>query len=195
MIHLILGGARSGKSAFAEQSVLDQSDNPVYIATATAIDAEMQARISHHQQLRADSWQLYECPLELTALLMAETKNNGHSHYLIDCLTLWLNNLIFEYDNELRGADYSPTVEQYRQISSSIDRSLTAFIEQLLLLKRQRIDITLVSNEVGLGIMPLGIVSRLFMDHCGRLNQRVAQLADRVTLITAGIALELKSCS
>jgi len=192
MIHLILGGARSGKSAFAEQSVLDKCDNPVYIATATAIDAEMQARISHHQQLRADKWQLHECPLKLTELLMTAAQNS-HSHYLLDCLTLWLNNLIFEYDNELRAADYHPTPEQYRQISRAIEQSLDAFIEQLQLFKSRRINITLVSNEIGLGIMPLGIISRLFVDHCGRLNQRVAQLADRVTLITAGIALDLKS--
>jgi len=196
MIHLIIGGARSGKSAFAEKTVLNQSTVPVYIATATALDNEMRSRIAHHQQLRSSNWHLLECPIALDKLLLSEAQyisQDPPRHYLIDCLTLWLNNIIYQYDQQLLAANYEPTRAQYEKISAGIENTITDFIEQLSAFKNTNINITLVSNEVGLGIIPLGIISRLFLDHCGRLNQKVAQLADRVTLITAGLPLDLKS--
>ncbi|MFT6926909.1 MAG: adenosylcobinamide kinase/adenosylcobinamide-phosphate guanylyltransferase [Psychromonas sp.] len=196
MIHLIIGGARSGKSAFAEKTVLNQAAVPVYIATATALDNEMQSRIAHHQQLRSSNWQLMECPLALDKLLLNEAQyiNQGTPrHYLIDCLTLWLNNIIYQYDQQLLASNYEPGRVQYEKISAGIENTIADFIEQLSAFKNTNVNITLVSNEVGLGIIPLGIISRLFLDHCGRLNQKVAQLADRVTLITAGLPLDLKS--
>ena len=196
MIHLIIGGARSGKSAFAEKTVLNQSAVHVYIATATALDNEMRSRIAHHQQLRSSNWQLIECPLALDKLLLNEAQSISRDpprHYLIDCLTLWLNNIIYQYDQQLQAINYEPTRAQYEKISAEIENTITDFIEQLSAFKNTHINITLVSNEVGLGIIPMGIISRLFLDHCGRLNQKVAQLADRVTLITAGLPLELKS--
>ncbi|MCG6202480.1 bifunctional adenosylcobinamide kinase/adenosylcobinamide-phosphate guanylyltransferase [Psychromonas antarctica] len=143
MIHLILGGARSGKSAFAEQTVLNQCEKPVYIATATAIDSEMQSRITHHQQLRGNKWTLYECPLGLTDLLATELKNStAQPHYLVDCLTLWLNNLIFTYDSQLQASHYQPTSEEYEQISSAIDQALTLFLAQLARFKYLHTNIT-----------------------------------------------------
>jgi len=196
MIHLIIGGARSGKSAFAEKTVLNQTAVPVYIATATALDNEMRSRIAHHQRLRSSNWHLLECPLALDKLLLSEAQyinQDAPRHYLIDCLTLWLNNIIFQYDQQLLASNYEPTREQYEKISAGIENTITDFIEQLSTFKNTNINITLVSNEVGLGIIPMGIISRLFLDHCGRLNQQVAQLADRVTLITAGLPLDLKS--
>ncbi|MFT7053779.1 MAG: adenosylcobinamide kinase/adenosylcobinamide-phosphate guanylyltransferase [Psychromonas sp.] len=196
MIHLIIGGARSGKSAFAEKTVLNQSALPVYIATATALDNEMCSRIAHHQQLRSSNWQLIECPIALDKLLLSEAQHISQDtprHYLIDCLTLWLNNIIYQYDQQLQVVNYEPTRVQYEKISAGIENTITDFIEQLSAFKSANINITLVSNEVGLGIIPLGIISRLFLDHCGRLNQKVAQLANRVTLITAGLPLDLKS--
>ncbi|HEY5715812.1 MAG TPA: bifunctional adenosylcobinamide kinase/adenosylcobinamide-phosphate guanylyltransferase [Psychromonas sp.] len=196
MIHLIIGGARSGKSAFAEKTLLSECATPVYIATASALDNEMRSRIAHHQQSRSSNWRLIECPLELGKLLLNEAQHISQGsprHYLIDCLTLWLNNIIYQYDKQLSAINYEPTIEQYEKISAGIENAIADFIEQLSAVKNSNINITLVSNEVGLGITPLGIISRLFIDHCGRLNQRVAQLADRVTLITAGLPLDLKS--
>ncbi|OUS33051.1 bifunctional adenosylcobinamide kinase/adenosylcobinamide-phosphate guanylyltransferase [Thalassotalea sp. 42_200_T64] len=200
MIHLVLGGARSGKSSFAEQlcfslRVQNQADNkadnqsrqkPIYIATAQAFDDEMQRRIAKHQKDREDLWQLVECPLMLNdaisdalSQLQSQQPLQGSSVILIDCLTLWLNNVIFEFGDNARQEDIDLYSEQL----------LTALAPYA---NKQGMDIVLVANEVGLGVVPLGKVSRLFVDNAGWLNQRIAAVADSVILITAGIPLTLK---
>lgn len=181
MIHLILGGARSGKSSFAEQWCLDKAradhQDLVYVATATITDNEMAQRIEQHQQQRDKKWQTLECPLEL-ARCLAKTKDNHL--YLNDCLTLWLNNVIYHLGDE---AD-SEAVQQYTEQLLDALKSAADI---------QNCSIVLVANEVGLGIVPLGKISRLFVDHAGWLNQAIAKIADQVTLVTAGIPLTLKS--
>ena len=196
MIHLVLGGARSGKSSFAEQlcfSLLRQNneDNerrhkPVYIATAQAFDDEMQRRIAKHQMDRQDKWQLIECPLmlndaisEALSQLQTQQQLKSNSIILIDCLTLWLNNVIFELGDNATQQDIESHNEQLLS-------ALTPYANM------QGVDIVLVANEVGLGVVPLGKVSRLFVDNAGWLNQSIAAIADSVTLITAGIPLALK---
>ncbi|KGJ99024.1 bifunctional adenosylcobinamide kinase/adenosylcobinamide-phosphate guanylyltransferase [Thalassotalea sp. ND16A] len=198
MIHLVLGGARSGKSSFAEQlchSLLSQKQagntpqqKPIYIATAQAFDEEMQNRIAKHQLDRQDKWQLIECPLKLNDALsvalsprqlQSQAKQQAEHTILIDCLTLWLNNVIFEFGDSARQEDIALYSEQL----------LTAVSPYV---NKQGIDIVLVANEVGLGVVPLGKVSRLFVDNAGWLNQNIAAIADSVTLITAGIPLTLK---
>ncbi len=182
MIHFVLGGARSGKSRFAEQQalLLAQSTNkqPTYIATATAIDNEMAKRITKHQlDRKQQNWQLIECPLNLSQQVIdADDK----AIYLIDCLTLWLNNLLFTHQK----SNDKVSVEEYlisetEQLIQALNNSETPFV--------------IVSNEVGLGIIPMGEQTRLFVDYCGWLNQKVAAIADQVTLVTAGLPLVLKS--
>jgi len=182
MIHLVLGGARSGKSRFAEADTLRQAQclnkQPVYIATATAIDGEMVRRIAKHQEDRGDSWQLKECPLALAELI--EELSSHDSVYLVDCLTLWLNNQLYRLESDKLSKG-----ELERQLSSGIERLCLA-------LENAKANITLVSNEVGLGVIPMGETSRLFVDYCGWLNQAVAKVADKVTLVTAGIPLVIK---
>ncbi len=167
MRELILGGARSGKSALAEQRAAASGLTITYIATAQALDEEMAARIEHHQQQRPDHWQLVEEPLELAAVLKQHAAPDRC--LLVDCLTLWLNNLL---------ADDS-TFERYRR-------------EFLELLPQLPGEIILVSNEVGLGIVPLGELSRRFCDESGRLHQAVAARCERVTFVTAGLPMTLK---
>lgn len=167
MRELILGGARSGKSALAEQRAAASGLAITYIATAQALDEEMAARIEHHQQQRPDHWQLVEEPLELAAVLKQHAAPDRC--LLVDCLTLWLNNLL---------ADES-TFERYRR-------------EFLELLPQLPGEIILVSNEVGLGIVPLGELSRRFCDESGRLHQAVAARCERVTFVTAGLPMTLK---
>ncbi len=167
MRELILGGARSGKSALAEQRAAASGLAITYIATAHALDEEMAARIEHHQQQRPDHWQLVEEPLELAAVLKQHAAPDRC--LLVDCLTLWLNNLL---------ADDS-TFERYRR-------------EFLELLPQLPGEIILVSNEVGLGIVPLGELSRRFCDESGRLHQAVAARCERVTFVTAGLPMTLK---
>ncbi len=179
MIHFILGGARSGKSSFAEQQVIKLANNhdkqAVYIATASVIDVEMENRIAKHQHDRGDNWQLIECPLVLNTVL---AQLNDDNIYLLDCLTLWLNNQLYSKHNST---------------SSEQSQHLQLMVEQLLKsLSSLTVDIFIVSNEVGLGVVPMGESTRLYVDFCGWLNQGVAKLADKVTLITAGIPLVIK---
>ncbi|GHE91631.1 bifunctional adenosylcobinamide kinase/adenosylcobinamide-phosphate guanylyltransferase [Thalassotalea profundi] len=184
MIHLIIGGARSGKSSFAEQCVIAKAevsnDDIAYIATATAFDDEMKQRIALHQEQRADNpWELIECPYELTECISQLT---GNKVYLIECLTLWLSNLLLKASN------------LYREDTIAIDRYLHQQVQALVSgLVKSEAELVIVSNEVGQGIVPLGELNRLFVDHMGWLNQGVAKVADRVDFICAGIAQSLKS--
>lgn len=171
MRELILGGARSGKSGHAERLAVASGLDVAYIATAQARDEEMALRIEHHRRRRPDHWQLVEEPLELAAAM--EHHASPKRCLLIDCLTLWLSNL-------LAG---EPTDE------AAFARRRTEFLELLPTLPGR---VILVSNEVGLGIVPLGELSRRFCDESGRLHQAVAERCERVTFITAGLPMSLK---
>jgi len=172
MRELILGGVRSGKSALAEQRARESDQQVFYIATATTGDAEMAARIAHHRQRRPDTWFIIEEPLHLAAALQSSAAEN-HC-VIVDCLTLWLTNLLLAEELSL--------FEQER----------TALLELLPALPGQ---IVLVSNEVGLGIVPLGELSRRFADEAGRLHQQLAACCERVTFVAAGLPLILKGSS
>jgi adenosylcobinamide kinase/adenosylcobinamide-phosphate guanylyltransferase len=163
-----LGGARSGKSAHAEALVAVSGLVPIYLATAEALDDEMRLRIDHHRARRDSTWLTVEEPLELPGALGREA-GPGRA-VLIDCLTLWLSNLL------LAGRDVE-----------AAGNALMAVLEQ------RRGSVVLVSNEVGFGIVPTGALSRSFVDHAGRLHQRVAAAADHVRLIVAGLPMDLKS--
>lgn len=170
MIQLILGGARSGKSRYAEQLAVTTQQPVLYIATATASDDEMAARIAHHRQHRPTEWQVCECPLDLIATLKKESQKS--QTILVDCLTLWLNNQLFHFPNQDFSLLFDSLIESSEAATS---------------------DIIFVANEVGLGIIPLGKISRTFVDEAGRLNQRLAQIADQVFFIAAGLPLQLKA--
>ncbi|MSO68799.1 MAG: bifunctional adenosylcobinamide kinase/adenosylcobinamide-phosphate guanylyltransferase [Alphaproteobacteria bacterium] len=164
---LVIGGARSGKSGFAERLCLASGLRPLYLATAEARDAEMAARIADHQQRRGSLWRRVEAPLELVDALEAHA--GIHAIVLVDCLTLWLSNLI----------------EADRAIEAETARLIEA-------LARLTGPVVFVSNEVGLGIVPDNALARRFRDEAGRLNQRIAATADRVVFIAAGLPLTLK---
>ncbi len=169
---LIIGGSRSGKSALAEQRAHDSGWPVSYIATATAEDAEMAARIARHRARRPGHWRLIEEPLHLARALQAQA---APEHcVLVDCLTLWLTNLAC-WDNNARFIQERKT-----------------FLDALPKLPGH---IILVSNEVGMGIVPLGEVSRRFSDEAGWLNQAVAKQCERVTLTIAGLPYPLKAPS
>lgn len=170
-MELILGGARSGKSALAEQRATASGLPMTYIATATAGDAEMASRIAHHRSRRPDEWRLIEEPVALaTALERAAAPDRC---LLVDCLTLWLSNLLFDPDHG----------------DSRFEPELAALLKLLPTLPGELI---LVSNEVGMGVVPMGETTRRFVDESGRLHQRLAQLCDRVTLVVAGLPMHLK---
>jgi len=167
---LVLGGARSGKSAFAEKLVEDSALARVYLATATADDDEMKARIAHHRAQRSDGWTTIEEPLALVDVLTREA-TRGRA-VLVDCLTLWLSNLMF------RARD--PDIEA---------RRLTRFLGVA------KYPVVFVSNEVGLGLVPKTPLGRDFRDAQGRLNQIVAACVPNVVFIAAGLPLWLKRSS
>ncbi|MDB5566585.1 MAG: adenosylcobinamide kinase [Tardiphaga sp.] len=167
---LVLGGARSGKSPFAERLIHDSGLTRVYLATATAGDDEMTTRIAQHRKQRGDGWITIEEPL---ALVDALTREATHGRaVLVDCLTLWLSNLMF--------AERDPEIEA---------RRLVRFLGVA------KYPIVFVSNEVGLGLVPETPLGRAFRDAQGRLNQIVAAAVPQVVFIAAGLPLWLKTNS
>jgi len=167
MKELILGGARSGKSALAERLAAESGLAVVYVATATAGDAEMAARIAHHRERRPAGWGMVEEPLYLAAALQEAAA--AERCLLVDCLTLWLNNVIAD-------------AALYRQERKALLQTLPGLPGRVIL----------VSNEVGMGIVPLGELTRRYCDEAGRLHQELAQLCDRVSFVAAGLPLVLK---
>jgi adenosylcobinamide kinase/adenosylcobinamide-phosphate guanylyltransferase len=177
--HLILGGARSGKTNHAITLATRHGDarrEPVvYVATAQALDEEMRHRIDRHRAQRPASWQTLEAPDRLGATLRAQPP----AVLLIDCLTLWLSNaLLLDFDEAAATAP----VRRW-------DEERSAFLQWLA---EYRGVALLVSNEVGSGIVPASALARRFQDEQGRLNQEVAALCDSVTLVIAGIAVPIK---
>jgi len=164
---LVLGGARSGKSAYAERQVAESGLDRAYIATAEARDGEMAERIAHHRARRGTAWRTVEEPDRLEQAL-AQNAGEGRA-VLVDCLTLWLSNLMHA------GAD----VEARGAALCRIARTLSGLL-------------VFVSNEVGLGLVPDTPLGRNFRDAQGRLNQAVAKIADRVVFVAAGLPLTLK---
>jgi len=182
MNELVIGGARSGKSVYAERRAADTGLRVVYVATAEARDAEMARRIAHHRSRRPPAWGLVEAPLALAAALRAQAASD--TCLLVDCLTLWLTNLLFA------GAA-ARQAEAGEAIDCPLLAGETAALIALLPTLPGRV--VLVSNEVGWGLVPMQPLSRCFADEQGRLNQRVAAVCERVTLIAAGLPLALKS--
>lgn len=171
--HLILGGARSGKSAYAEKLALESGLEVTYIATAQVYDDEFGLRVQHHKDRRPSDWKAVEVPHLLAATLVNEAAPNRC--LIIDCLTLWLAQCICPECTPPEGVDWA------------LQRSL--LLKTLPALSGQ---IILVSNEVGMGIVPLGEINRQFQDEAGRINQAVAEICDKVTFIAAGLPLKLK---
>lgn len=169
MRELILGGMRSGKSRLAEQHALATGLPVTYVATATAEDEEMRARIVHHQQQRPEEWRLVEEPMALALVLQREAAKDRC--VLVDCLTLWLTNLLCAQD-EMR-----------------MQQEVAALLRMLPDLPGH---IILVSNETGMGVVPLGELTRRYCDEAGRLHQAVAQSCDKVILTVAGLPLTVK---
>ena len=181
MRELIVGGARSGKSTWAERRALESGLPVTYIATAQALDGEMTHRIALHRARRPASWGLVEAPLELPAAIRAQAASG--TFLLVDCLTLWLSNMLF-------AGDAAKQAEAGQPVDCPLfSGEVAALVETLPQLPGR---VIMVSNEVGWGIVPMARVSRLFADEQGRLNQRVAAVCDAVTLVAAGLPVKLK---
>jgi len=164
---LVLGGARSGKSRYAEQAIVAASGSGIYLATAGVGDAEMAARVAEHRARRGPTWSTIEEPLEIARCIASEARPDRP--ILVDCLTLWLSNLM----------------HAGRDIAGETERLMAA-------LAGAGGPVVLVANEVGLGIVPETALGRAFRDRAGGLNQRVAAAAERVIFMAAGLPMLLK---
>lgn len=164
---LITGGARSGKSRMALELASSPS-RKLFIATATASDPEMKERIEIHQKERGPSWETLEVPLEIEAVL----KQQNDCAVVVDCLTLWLSNLMF---HEMEREIILQKIDELSEVVS----------------KRNGLTV-IVTNEVGLGIVPENELARTFRDLTGILNQRIASVADRVILMVSGLSVQIK---
>ena len=166
-ITFILGGARSGKSHFAEKFTASLGLEKVYIATSQIFDEEMRTRVAKHQHDRGAGWHTVEEPLALAETLLRESKSDNA--ILVDCLTLWLTNLMLaDKDIEALGDELAAVL---LQLSGPV---------------------ILVSNEVGQGIVPDNAMARAFRDHAGRLHQKIAEISGEVYFVTAGLPQKLK---
>ena len=173
-VELVIGGARSGKSAYAERQALESGRAVTVIVTARSLDAEMGARIAHHRALRPAPWRTVEAPFDLAGALRAEAQDGRF--LIVDCLTLWATNHLCP-----------------PELPATPSTDWAAARDELLdTVPRLHGQIVFVSNEIGWGVVPLGELTRRFVDEVGRLNQALAQRCDRVTLVAAGLSLRLK---
>ncbi len=171
----VTGGARSGKSVFSEQKAEEFGDRLGYVATAQSLDGEMADRIERHRTRRGPQWHTIEEPLLLSRSL--EEADGTYEAILVDCVTLWLTNLLFAFEHD------GPAVE----------RRIRGEVEQLAqTLQRMVTPVILVSNEVGMGIVPEHHLARLFRDIAGSANQSLAAAADEVFMVISGIPLKIK---
>ena len=165
-IILVTGGARSGKSALAERLAQSCGNKVIYIATSEPFDDEMHSRIDRHRARRDAGWRTVDAPLELLDMLV---QTDGDAPRLVDCLTMWLNNLI--YHN--------------RDVGDEVGRLIKVISEQ-------QADLVMVTNEIGSGLVPQTAEARKFRDLAGELNQMVAQAASQVYLSVSGIPVKIK---
>jgi adenosylcobinamide kinase/adenosylcobinamide-phosphate guanylyltransferase len=169
MLQLILGGARSGKSRLAEKLASESGLEVIYIATSQPLDGEMNQRVASHRQRRPDSWGLVEEPLELTKVLK-QSAGPGRC-LLVDCLTLWLTNLLMLEDPQRLAQERDALLDCLAELPG---------------------EIIFVSNETGLGVVPLGELTRRYVDEAGWLHQALAERCQRVVFTVAGLPMTLK---
>ncbi|KJS87892.1 MAG: hypothetical protein JM58_02705 [Peptococcaceae bacterium BICA1-8] len=181
-IALVIGGARSGKSSYGEKLAASISENVAYIATAQSLDEEMQARISLHRSRRPDEWTTYEVPLNISKVV--QDIKDKHDVFLLDCLTLLISNILLK---DLNIDNITTEIQTMKEdlITREIKKLIYCF-------KNYNKHLIVITNEVGLGLVPSNALSRLYRDIAGRTNQLLAEEADSVILTLAGIPLQIK---
>ncbi|MEG0180389.1 MAG: bifunctional adenosylcobinamide kinase/adenosylcobinamide-phosphate guanylyltransferase [Terrisporobacter sp.] len=182
-IVLVTGGARSGKSSFAESLCINQNNRTAYIATSVAFDDEMKDRVKKHQESRPQEWKTYEIYKDIYSIV--ETLDKNHGTVLLDCLTLMINNLMFTYGIDIETA----STDEVNEIEEYIKNQIEKLLEKV---KNTNLYFVIVTNELGMGIVPENKLSRIYRDFVGRANQQIAKTSDEVYLVVSGIPMKVK---
>lgn len=182
-IILVTGGARSGKSNFAESLCIKQNNRTAYIATSIPFDDEMKNRVKKHQESRPKEWKTYEVYKDIYSIV--EELDNNHDTVIMDCVTLMVNNLMFTYGIEVDKA----TSQELDELEEYIKEQIKKLMETI---KKTNLYFVIVSNEVGMGIVPENKLSRIYADFVGRANQLIAKYSDEVYFVVSGIPMKVK---
>lgn len=182
-IILVTGGARSGKSSFAESLCIKQNNKTAYIATSVAFDDEMKNRVKKHQESRLKNWKTYEIYKDIYSIV--EELNKNHDTVIMDCVTLMVNNLMFTHGIEVDEA----TSEELNELENYIREQITKLLEAV---KKTNLYFVIVTNEIGMGIVPENKLSRIYGDFVGRANQLIASYSNEVYFVVSGIPMKVK---
>lgn len=179
---LVTGGARSGKSIYAEKLAREQGEKVVYLATAAALDSEMKERIKVHQAARPSSWLTLEETLEVVEALKKVPPET--EVVLMDCITFWVSNLMLE-----KAGSQEPSGERVKSLEEELILEGKKLVEEL---GKRKWTVIVVSNELGLGVVPEFVLGRIFRDAVGKVNQMLARAADEVYFLVSGIPMKIK---
>ncbi|MCC3869139.1 bifunctional adenosylcobinamide kinase/adenosylcobinamide-phosphate guanylyltransferase [Terrisporobacter mayombei] len=182
-IILVTGGARSGKSSFAESLCIKKNNKTAYIATSVAFDDEMKNRVKKHQESRPKDWKTYEIYKDIYSVV--EELDNNHDTVIMDCVTLMVNNLMFTHGIEVEEA----TSEELNELENYIRDQITKLLEAV---KKTNLYFVIVTNEIGMGIVPENKLSRIYGDFVGRANQLIGSYSDEVYFVVSGIPMKVK---
>ena len=182
-IILVTGGARSGKSNFAESLCINQNNRTAYIATSVAFDEEMKNRVKKHQESRPKEWKTYEIYKDIYSIV--ETLDKNHDTVIMDCVTLMVNNLMFTYGIDVDKA----TSEELDELENYIREQIEKLLEAV---KKTNLYFVIVSNEIGMGSVPENKLARIYGDFVGRANQLISKYSDEVYFVVSGIPMKVK---
>lgn len=182
-IVLVTGGARSGKSSFAESLCINQNNSTAYIATSIPFDDEMKDRVKKHKESRPQNWETYEIYKDIYTIVKEVA--NKHKTVILDCVTLLVNNLMFTYGTDIDKA----TQEEINQLEAYIKDQVNKLITEL---KNTDLYVVVVTNELGMGVVPANKLSRIYTDITGRINQQIAHSSDEVYFVVSGIPMKIK---
>lgn len=182
-IILVTGGARSGKSNFAEKLCIDQNNSTAYIATSIPFDDEMKDRVKKHKESRPQNWNTYEIYKDIYSII--KEISNKHETVILDCVTLLVNNLMFTYDMDIDKANQ----EEINELEKYIKDQVKKLIEEI---KKTNLYFVVVTNELGMAVVPANKLSRVYTDIVGRINQQIASQSDEVYFVVSGIPMKIK---
>lgn len=180
---LVTGGARSGKSNFAEKLCIDRNNSTAYIATSIPFDDEMKDRVKKHKESRPQNWKTYEIYKDIYSIIEEISKN--HKTIILDCVTLLVNNLMFTYDLDIDKARQ----DEINNLELYIKDQVNKLIKEI---KSTNLYFVAVTNELGMAVVPANKLSRVYTDIVGRINQQIASQSDEVYFVVSGIPIKIK---